>query len=363
MTNLSIFIGTGIQEKLTARILPHLLKSLSAESISIVSLEKLYRLGTGKINFQSVIHINDFQWLPAWYDRSRELKLLTLIPYSIQISKLGIKSKNNLFFVDTGILERSAIFILNKMKRKTIVLQDAMKRKPKDGEKGIINWFGNGKAGNYLVMGQYYYEMISSRKAHIVGSPLFKNKISSRQTKGNKILFINQCFSKYRETTIEEETGFVKEIISTVSKLGPLEIRLHPHNDFSIYKPLSGKNIEISQKKPLAESFKEAGIVLAINSTTILEALAYGLPVLVLEWHPTKFELPIQENVMHCKSPEEMTDILLTWKKNKNDFYNPSITSIQKELKNHIAFSGQESIDNISKAIIDIVTSTEVKRQ
>lgn len=354
--NLSIFVGTKIQEKLTLKILPTLLENLTIKNITIISLEKLYRLGIRTNYSQSVIHINDLPSLQPWYDRSLILKLITLIPFIIQIFKLSLKSKNNLFFVDTGILERSAIFILNLMKRQTIVLQDAMKRNPKQGERGMLNSFGNGKAHNYLLMGSRYFNMVQNRPAYIVGSPIFKNKIYFSSSKGEKILFINQCFSRYSEISEEQEIDFVKDIITAIEPFGPIEIRLHPHNNYPTYKSLSGKNVEITWQKPLKDSLKEAGIVLAINSTTILEALSFGLPVLTLDWHPTKFELPIQESVIHCDTIETMTGMLSKWKKMGPDFYIPQKRSLQRELQNHIAFSGQEAIDRIGAAFVEIVT-------
>ena len=101
-------------------------------------------------------------------------------------------------------------------------------------------------------------------------------------------------------------------------------------------------------------SLKEAGIVLGIQSTVILEAISYGKPVLTLDWLPVEFKNTIQVGAMRCKNIEEVCGLLKSWQ--DGDTVNKySEEEIQNELYEFIAFSGQDSIQRINNAIENIM--------
>ena len=348
----AVFVGTKIQEKISRSIIPALQMSPEIAQVSIISLNSYYQFGISLEGIRS----SKEMWrlpLPPWYGRSKGLKLISLAPFLLQVAALSKQYMNFLFFVDTGLLERGAIKLLNLLGCRTIVLQDAMKRKPRLGKPGALTWFGGGNASQYLIMGQRYISMIENQSFLIVGSPVFANTVESISP-GKKILVVNQCFARYRETTEEEEFNFVRDVVDLASDYGQVELRLHPHNRRALYEPLCKNGVELSKEKPLSQSLQDAGIVLAVNSTVILEAAVLGRPVLVLDWHPSPYELPVQDIDTRCSDLDEMTSMLARWCEGDKTII-PGSDLVQAEIQRLIAYSGKESQLRITRAIEGIV--------
>ena len=281
-SSLAIIIGTGIQEKICCQIIPDFYDSKVIGTPVVLSLERFYRLGLSHEGMKNIRVLKD-NFSKPWYDRNLPQKILSLIPYLYQLLLLSFKINYFLFFVDTGILERSAIYFLRLIRCKTVVLQDAMKRKPRFSSPKSLTWFGSGGADLYLLIGERYKSMVRhNRPTEIVGSPIYKNNITPLPF-GENILIINQCFAKYGEVNPEIEYEFIFEVVREAVQFGPIELRLHPHNDFQRYQALDSFNIKITQKQSVIESLMNAGIVLCINSTVILEALILGRPVVTLD--------------------------------------------------------------------------------
>ena len=348
----AVFVGTKIQEKISRSIIPALQKSPLITQVSAISLNSYYQFG---ISLEG-IGLSKELWrfpLPPWYDRSKGLKLISLAPFLLQVAALSKQYMNFLFFVDTGLLERAAIKLLNLLGCRTIVLQDAMKRKPKNAKPGALTWFGSGKASQYLIMGPRYISMVENQSFFTVGSPVFANTVESISA-GKKILVVNQCFARYRETTEEEEFNFVCDVVHSASGYGQVELRLHPHNRRALYEPLCSNGVELSKEKPLIQSLHDAGIVLAVNSTVILEAAVLKRPVLVLDWHPSPYELPVQDIVTRCSDLDEMTSMLARWCKGDKTLV-PGSDLVRAEVQRLIAYSGKESQLRITRAIEGII--------
>lgn len=352
-SDLAIIIGTGIQEKICRKILPALNDSLLIKSPTVVSLDRLYRFGLYHGDFKPLILIKDIVSKP-WYERSRTLKLFSLIFYVWQIFYLSLKIKHFVFFVDTGVLERSAIFILRKLRCKVAILQDATKREPRFGSKRSLTWFGGGGADLYLLLGERYESMIQGDRAtRIVGSPIYYNRISPLPP-GENILVINQCFAKYGEVGPDTEFEFIAKVVQEAVQYGPVELRLHPHNDLKRYQILTSYNIKITQKQSLGQSLCDAGIVLCINSTVILEALAVGRTVLILDWHPSPFKQPVDDGVILCEDQAAMCAALEKWKSEPHNLVVSSDRS-QSIIKSFISFEGRESTRRIAAALESFV--------
>jgi hypothetical protein len=270
---------------------------------------------------------------------------MCLIPFIAQIYKLSRKYKNFVFFVDTGVLERTAIKVLNFLGRRTIVVQDALKRIPKSKNTKSLTWFGGANASCYLLTGSRYASMVTNNKYKIVGSPIYENTIKNVSL-GTKILVINQCFARYGEMSTIDELSFMEKVVKKVVSFGPVELRLHPHNDIFAYKHLEQYGIEISKNKSLSSSIKEAGVVIGVNSTALLEAMTMMRPVIIMDWHPSPFENPIKLGIIRCRNISDMCSVLENWKK-VGRLTSSSEYKIKKEILSHIAYSGQESVDRI----------------
>lgn len=342
-------MGTKVHEKIVRNILKSVRSNHVIRQVNIVSLEELYRFPMSYEELGKILFLKDI-FFRSWYERSPFIKIISLLPVLFQIAILSIGSKYFLFFVDTGILERSAIGLLNCMGCKTLVLQDAMKRYSKIEDKKSITHFGRAKAGRYLLTGVKYLSMVPPGSGIVVGSPIYEC-VAKTSPLGRKILIVNQCFAHYREISFYEEYRFIAKVARKAAVFGPVEIRLHPHNDFIRYQQLGSELIEISQEKPLLQSLNEAAIVLAVNSTVILEALALGRPVVILRWHPSPFTLPIKEGVNYCDSIDEMSSLLNDWMGRRREAIIPSMALVQKEIDSHIAFSGEASIREICNGI------------
>ena len=354
-SKLVIVVGTQLQSKIIDALYPHLFKLKDINKISILSLNNYYKFNVNpNCNLFDLIIARSIINQTSWYESSKIIKFLKLIPFLFSILLIGFKNKYFLFFVDTGILERSAIKILQKIGCKTIVLQDGLKRKPLNKSISSLQCFGSGKADLYLITGTRYRYMISGSSYKIVGSPVYQNKLFTpmeynKAKRRKRILILNQCFAKYNEISENDEVLFVKEVIQMVSSLGDIELRLHPHNDPVLYDNMQSDNVKISWKnESLGASLKKADLVLAINSTTILEALSLGKIVMTLGWHKSPFEQPVRKGVFHCETRQEFKRIIYKWE-NGSLVIPWKDSDVQKELLDFIQFSGEESTENILK--------------
>jgi hypothetical protein len=354
-SSLAFFVGTSLQERIALEIISDLNHLPQFKIPTIISLNNYYKLDL-RIDKLSVTHTFRDVITKPWYDRSLGLKLCELIPFIWQLIFISRRFKYFLFFVDTGILERVAIKILKQMGCRILVLQDGLKRKPKYRRQGSLTWFGGGGAHLYLLMGRKYLSMVKNGPVDIVGSPIYDNHVRPLP-RGKKILFINQCFAKYGEMSEDDEFSFVSQIVKTASVYGPLELRLHPHNNPRRYLHLKSPQVEVSMQKPLSQSLENAGIVLTVNSTVILEALVMGRPVITLDWHPSPFEQPVRKVVTHCENENELRKLLSLWKGDKKNALFHPIEDAQQEVESFVAFSSHESSSRIIKSVEKFIIS------
>ena len=348
LPSLAIIVGTRLQKSIAMQLIPAFSRESGFGCSCIISLERYYRLGL-HFDPEDVILLKSIFNRP-WYNRKPALKIISLPQFLLQMALLRYRFRYFLFFVDTGILERCAIVFLKRVGGRTVVLQDGMKLRPSKTRKSALTWFGGGGADLYLLMGPRYLPMIRRGRKEVVGSPILYNRISPLPP-GRKILFINQAFTIYGMVSEEEEYTFVREIIKTAEHYGPVELRLHPHCNKSRFNHLKSSRVELTTTKPLNDSLKDSGIVLAVSSTSILDALIYCRPVITLEWHPSPFHHPIRSGVIPCWSIHEMRKILQSWK-DGDQLSLDSFDNIQREINELVAFSGQEAVREIKKAIV-----------
>jgi len=355
---LAIVIGTDLQEQIARKIIPAIRRIPGISRLAVISLDGYYRFGFRHEDCGEVISLRGVIDKP-WYDLPRPFKLVSLLPFAFQFLRLSRKFNHFLFFVDTGILERTAISILNGFGRHTLVLQDAMKLHPKKDHPRSLRWFGRGGADLYLVMGERSGSMVRG-KSRIVGSPIFSKSFNPIPP-GRNILVINQCFSLYRDVSERVEFEFMEEVTKAASDFGPVELRLHPHNLPSRYLTLSSSRVAVTQNIPLSVSLENAGIVLLVNSTVVLQALASGRPLLSLDWHPSPYLLPLKEGVVACHTIDDMIKALASWKNGGQLNPCPPEANIKHELESFIACSGKDSVERIVRTLESYLTGSQLR--
>ena len=137
MPRTGIFIGTALQMRIFRELQEEMLKDTSTSRPLAILLEDYYRFGISLKGYKNQLKLYNPIAMP-WYDQQPILKLFSLVPYIFQIYWLSRKCKKFVFFVDTGVLERSAIKVFNILGCRTIVIQDALKRIPKNANKNAL---------------------------------------------------------------------------------------------------------------------------------------------------------------------------------------------------------------------------------
>ena len=358
---LAIVVGTDLQKRILSEIFEQLQKNLSPCEVNVISLDDFYQFGVTLDEFEEVVKLRSLFNKP-WYDRGTFFKLISLPGFVFNFIKMSKDFTHFIFFVDTGVLERSAIKTLKTFGCHTIVLQDAMKMPPRFAGKRSLLWFGAGNADLYLLIGERCRHMVQRGKTQIVGSPLYSNNYE-KLPRGKNILIFNQCFARYGEVSEDFEYLFMKQVVELASQFGKVELRLHPHNSPERYEDLASETVEVSYKKKMSRSLESAGILLAVNSSAILEAFAVGLPVITLDWYPSPFEHQIETGIIPCKSIDVLSDKLFEWQNEGCNFGNFTEDEICRELRAQIAFSGDESVDIIVNEVDTFIRQSERTNQ
>ena len=347
---LAIVVGTNLQARIAREIIPACSSIPAFDGIEVVSLADLYQLHADLSDFGRLLCLRTMSRKP-WYDRNRLEKAIAIPQLIPQLLRLSRRFLAFIFFVDTGVLERSCIQVLRRMGRRTIVLQDAMKRRPKDGNKRALEWFGGGGADAYLLTGERYRDMVRTNSVRIVGSPIHNCEIRDLPP-GDRLLVVGACFARYGEMTLRDEVLFFESVVETVASFGTVELRLHPHNDSAAYGRLNRDGVLVTQGTPLDESLRQARIVIGLNSSVLLEALSAQRAVATIDWLPSSYEQPIRQGVNPCSSLADLEGFLRAASEGGVGF--PDTTTIESELKAHIACTGGESIARIVEALTEL---------
>jgi hypothetical protein len=352
----AIVVGTALQERITRSILPGFNETSRIGNPTVISLENFYQFGIDLTDYDHVVRMKSLISKP-WYDRSPALKVLSLPHYLWQIFLLSGKFRYFVFYTDTGILDRSAIVLLKFLGRCSIVVQEGLKLPLLSGNKRALLWFGSGNADHYLLIGDRYIPLIQKGNIIVTGSPVLNKNVKSLPL-GNNILVINQTPARYGYITEDMEFSLIQKVVDRASRYGRVELRLHPHNNAVRYEKLNSQDVEVTVNKPMIDSLSEAGIVLCIRSTVILQSLAAGRPVLILDWFPSNYQNIFKAGTTSCKNLDEMNSALKLWRDNKSALMDP-IEDIQRELHSFVAYSGQDSAKRINKEIENIMKKRE----
>lgn len=222
--------------------------------------------------------------------------------------------QNQNFTVNTSIskvLLRKTQTLIKSIQNKTLIQKIAPKLSPNYASFDLVNPYGCGGASVVAVPSDYYakhYETLQSPSSiKVVGIPRFDKlarysrckylEASSRRERQNnnhKILVVSQPASRYGELTEENHVDNYRSIFAGLSELAKeLQIdvifRLHPSDqtedanlilkDISIHVTLQTAEPDISDVLP------DFDLVIGCTSTTLIEALIVGIPVISWQKH------------------------------------------------------------------------------
>ncbi len=85
-----------------------------------------------------------------------------------------------------------------------------------------------------------------------------------------------------------------------------LVIKVHPRENLEIYKKYSNKNITIIKDVDLHKLILASNVVLTVNSTVGLCAIAYGKPLITFNCFSTKYSNPYADGSIEIKNLEEL---------------------------------------------------------
>jgi hypothetical protein len=177
-------------------------------------------------------------------------------------------------------------------------------------------------ADHYLVWGERFRELMMARGARanaleVAGAPRLDTLLAKRGTKVSRaderlrILFLSQSHSPL--FTVEEH----RKVLSFLTPVAgnsryELSVRLHPQEAETRFRQLSGNlRVAIAPKEvPLSEALKNADLVLACNSTAMLEAVALGVPVCQIAPAEVQNRLGIVEVCRKAESPEQLRAVV-----------------------------------------------------
>ncbi|MFX1443659.1 MAG: hypothetical protein ACFFHV_09625 [Promethearchaeota archaeon] len=152
------------------------------------------------------------------------------------------------------------------------------------------NLFGNEDESSYLLLWSKYFSLNPKRKnMFFIGNPAFDNlfkQFSSKRTIKKNIII---CTEIIDELFGRELFNMVNEIYLKAIESKPdfkFYIKLHPRDEMSKYVEVFNRNkfsnIEVVKVANLYDLFKLSDIQLSVNSFSSLEAVAMGLPIIIV---------------------------------------------------------------------------------
>ncbi|HYX53763.1 MAG TPA: DUF6716 putative glycosyltransferase [Candidatus Limnocylindrales bacterium] len=178
-------------------------------------------------------------------------------------------------------------------------------------------------ADHYLVWGERFRDVMAAKGARtgalsITGAPRLDGLAAQRaqidsQGDGGRVLFLSQSHSPL--FTHDEHTKILSFLAPVASDpWWKLSVRLHPQEEEAGFRHLSGlgKTSIAPKDVPLMEALKNADLVLACNSTAMLEAMALGVPVVQIAPKEVQDRTGIVAACRRAETPEQLRQVLIS---------------------------------------------------
>ncbi len=145
-------------------------------------------------------------------------------------------------------------------------------------------------AGSIAVTGQPRYDTLARSPAD-----------ARPRDHGQIVLVTTQPFSRYGLATLEQETQTFAAMIDAALTDGgrPVVVKLHPDTDDASRGELThrySQRVDFQQHEPIEALYRRAAALVTLSSTTALEAMLYGVPVVVVDAPGFPSTLPYAES-------------------------------------------------------------------
>ncbi len=260
-----------------------------------------------------------------------------------------IKPRIYISFCSSAFAEESILTLLcKKNKIPTFTLQHGFLPKPSDSFTSVIIQNENMVSDYFLLWGKYSYDImknyVDDSNLILAGNP--KYELMKKEPKPH---FIPKNATIFFSATGFNEGNFklleiAKKFIENHPEIS-FNITVHPMNDLNLFsKHLNYNNVKIIPKDITSQTLlKESDFVILYNTSVILEALNYKIPIFI--YKGKKFLNFWNSNEDTFTSLKELEALFLKMK-NGNE-YKKILDFYDKELRKNFYFHHKKSVSEV----------------
>lgn len=158
---------------------------------------------------------------------------------------------------------------------------------------------------HYVVRGQFWRDFLATpaaQRAQVLNPP-HSTGVELNRGKRERIVFLTAPYTQKSFTDLSDLQDILRTLLLACdASRAPLTIRVHPMEQVSFYVDLlsnlpeaKGVSIEYSQGNGLLELLSQAAAVVTFCSTTFLDCLHLGVPIISFGWHDFSFKRQIED--------------------------------------------------------------------
>lgn len=185
--------------------------------------------------------------------------------------------------------------------------------------------YGLGGCDAICVYGPSTAEALAARGVprdalHVTGQPRYDTIEDAAATtpaarRDGPILVTTQPFSRYGLASAEQEIALFTSMIVAAAERGEVVVKLHPDTDSAARNALTNAappGVRFEQQIPIERLLDSARLIVTLSSTTALEAMLHGVPVVVVEapGFPTTLPYVESESVEAAPTADRIGDAI-----------------------------------------------------
>lgn len=159
---------------------------------------------------------------------------------------------------------------------------------------------------------------------HVTGQPRYDalavapdapDAAATRRRRQGPIVVTTQPFSRYGLASADDETRVFSRMIAAAAERGETVVKLHPDTDPASRAALQSAapdTVRFEQQIPIEALLADARAVVTLSSTTALEAMLHGTPVVVVDapGFPTTLPYIESEAAEAARTPDEIGEAI-----------------------------------------------------